>query len=176
MLEYTALFANLEELFEAAGGGPEGYRKLLEEVALARGELRTYYDEVTRDFVERLKRRLVQPEVQLSEEEVLLLRAYFGLPPVDSERDARLLADLAALQESMDELRRLRAGRLSMDGLQQLRRVLDRMGAHLPGIVAELEVKERVRRFEQAVGDGSAGLDRQALLVALAEAEAEADD
>jgi len=70
VLEYTSLFANLEELFEAAGGDPDGYRKLLREVANAQGELRTYYDEVTGDFVERLKRRLVQPEVQLSEEEV----------------------------------------------------------------------------------------------------------
>ncbi|MEZ6183630.1 MAG: hypothetical protein R3F62_01315 [Planctomycetota bacterium] len=173
MLEYTALFANLEELFDAAGGGPEGYRKLLREVANARDELKTYYDTVTHDFVERLKRRLVQPEVQLGEEEVTLLRAYLGLPPADAEREERLLADLAGLQESMDELRRLRAGRLSMDGLQQLRRVLDRMSATLPPIVVGLEVRERVRAFEQAVGDGAEGLDRAALLAILAEGEAD---
>lgn len=169
MLEYTSLFANLEELFEAAGGDPDGYRKLLREVANAQGELRTYYDEVTGDFVERLKRRLVQPEVQLSEEEVRLLRAYLGLPPEDAEREDRLLADLSELQESMDELRRLRAGRLSMDGLQQLRRVLDRMSARLPAIVSGLEVKNRVREFERAIGDGATTLDRPALLAFLSE-------
>lgn len=161
MLNYTSLFADLEALFANAGRDPASFRRLAREVGRVGESLAEYCSEVSTDYVIRLQQRLGQKDAQLSAEEVNLLRSFLGLAPPDPERDQRLVDDLARLEENLQKALQLKDRPLSLKNLDDLRRLLDRMGAVLPRIVAALEEREEIQRFERAVGQSESGeLDR----------------
>lgn len=164
MLHYTSLFTDLEQLFRTAGKSPASFRRLQREVSRARTNLREYYLEVASDFATRLERRLVLPGAQLQPEEAALLRAFLGVPPADAEREQQLLDGLTELEETLQALLRLKGSPLQLRNLDALQRLLERMDRLLDRIVPALEERDRERRFEAALGDGGAGMDRQWLL------------
>lgn len=170
MLNYTSLFADLEGLFDHAGRDPASFRRFAREVQRVNESLAEYCNEVASDYVIRLEQRLRQPDSQLSDEEINLLRSFFGLAPADPRRDQRLVDDLARVQESLGHVMELKERSLSLKSLDALRRLLVRMETTLPGIVSALEEREALREFERAVGQGAEGtgeLDRPWLLKAI---------
>ena len=169
MLNYTSLFADLEELFAGAGRDPASFRRLAREVEQVQSNVDEYCAEVTRDYAARLEHRLLQPGARLSPEEVGLLRAYLGLAPPDPERDQRLVDDLGALEADLREVLSLRNRPLRLEHLDRLRALLDRMRGVMPRIVFALEALGRSRRFDEAVGAGEdeRPLDRAWLVEAI---------
>lgn len=167
MLNYTSLFDDLDELFKKAGRDPVSFRRLAREVQRVSEDLDEYYFEVATDYVIRLEQRLNQPDAQLSTEEATLLRAYLGLPPKDRERDARLVNDLTQLEQRVTDALELKSRPLSLKNLDALRRLLDGMKAILPSIIRALDERQRAQEFEEAVGDGGAGMNRQWLVNAV---------
>jgi hypothetical protein len=167
VLNYTSLFSDLEARFRAAGQDAASYSRMAKEVARAGEDLRDYLEEVTRDYVARLERRLTAAGAQLTPEESGLLRAFLGFPPDDPERDRLLVDDLARLEEGVLGLAPLRGLPLNLRNLEVLRRLLTRMQTVLPRIVHALEERDRARRFDDAVGDDGVVREREWLLAEL---------
>jgi hypothetical protein len=161
LLNYTSLFADLEQHFQNAGRDAASFRQLQRKVARASVDLREYYEEVAHDYVIRVEQRLsTHPEAALTQEEASLLRGFLGIPLLDAEREQQLLSDLERLEESMQSLLRLKGAPLSLRNLDALRRLLDRLETLLPKLVEALSDRERASRFDEALGDLGATLDR----------------
>lgn len=168
MLNYTSLFADLEQLFQGAGRDVASFRRLQREVARASVDLREYYEDVAHDYVIRLEQRLsADPQASLTHEEASLLRGFLGIPLQDAEREQQLLLDLERLEETMQSLLRLKGAPLNLRNLDALRRLLDRLEVLLPKLIEVMTDRQRAQAFEQALGDLGAGLDREWLVVEL---------
>ena len=175
MLNYTSLFADLEELFQSAGRDPDTFQRLAREVDHIGENLQEYYQEVACDYVVRLQQRLNQPDSTLSPEEIEFLRAFLGLAPADQEREERLVSELACLEENLAKLLLLKDRPLNLKNLDGLRRLLGRMQTSLPRIVEALAERREQERFLKAVGDGGETMDRKRLLRTLHKALAGID-
>ena len=158
MLNYTSLFADLEELFRSAGQDPASFRRLAREVERVRDNPDDYYTEVATDYVIRLEERVSEAGAQLSPEEITLLRAYLGLAPQDPEREQRLVDDLARLEDDLRTVLKLKDQPLNLKNLDGLRRLLDRMEDVLPRITRTLHKRQLAAAFDAAVSEDGAVL------------------
>lgn len=160
MHEDAGLWDELEKLYASAGGDATSFRRLERGARRAGEDLRAYYRDIARDYVERLERRLSRPNSRLNEQERALLRAWIGVAPFDELRERHLVEELDGVSAAFDQLRELRTKPLSPDAIDRLTHLVETIARRAGAVGEALEVKARAREFDHLLDDREALLAR----------------